>query len=485
MSFSPYAILCIIGIYFAVLVLISWFTTRNFQSQNFYLGTKKTPWYIIAFGMIGSSISGVTFISVPGMVGASQFAYVQMVLGFVLGYVVVAQVLLPLYYGLGLTSIYAYLEKRFGRYSYKTGAAFFLISRLLGSAIRLLVVAVVLQALVFDKLGIPFWLNVIFTILLIFTYTHKGGIKTIIWTDTLQTAALLGTLVLCMYYLAASMGLSFGGVVNLISESSLSKTFFFDDVNDKRYFFKQFFAGVFTTITMTGLDQDLMQKNLSCKHLKDAKRNMQSYGLAFLPINILFLSLGVMLYAFMAQNGIEVPQDRDTIFPLIATGGHLPPVVGLLFIIGIIAAAYSSADSALTALTTSFTIDILGVKNDDPQLRKKRRMVHLGMCAAFVALILGVHAAANDSIINVVYQVAGYTYGPLLGLFAFGMFTKVEVRDRYVPVVAALSPMLCFALSWFSPMLFNGYQFGFELLIVNGAITFAGLLLLRKKTKKL
>ncbi|MDR1227143.1 MAG: sodium:solute symporter [Prevotellaceae bacterium] len=481
MSFSPYLVLLIIGCYFLLLVLISWFTTRNFRSDDFYLGTKKTPWYVIAFGMIGSSISGVTFISVPGMVGASQFSYVQMVLGFVLGYIVVAQVLLPMYYGLGLTSIYTYLEKRFGRYSYKTGASFFLISRLLGSAIRLLVVAVVLQALVFDKLEIPFWINVIFTVLLIFTYTHKGGIKTIIWTDTLQTAALLATLVLCMYYLASDMGLSLSGAVNLMSESALSKTFFFSEVNDKRYFFKQFFAGVFTTITMTGLDQDLMQKNLSCKHLKDAKRNMQSYGLAFLPVNILFLSLGVLLCTFMLQNGIAFPNDPDKIFPLIATGGYLPPVVGVLFIIGIVAAAYSSADSALTALTTSFTIDILGVKSDDPQLRKKRRLVHLGMCVAFAVLILGVNAAANDSIINVVYRVAGYTYGPLLGLFAFGMLTKMPIHDRWVPLVAILSPALCFALSLLSPILLSGYEFGFELLIVNGALTFLGLLLLRKK----
>jgi Na+/proline symporter len=341
-----------------------------------------------------------------------------------------------------------------------------------------------LQALVFDKLQIPFWINVIFTILLIFTYTHKGGIRTIIWTDTLQTAALLGTLVLCIYYLAVDMGLSLSGVVNLISESSLSKTFFFSDVNDKQYFFKQFFAGVFTTITMTGLDQDLMQKNLCCKHLKDAKRNMQSYGLAFLPINILFLSLGVLLYVFMAQNGVAFPDDPDKIFPLIATGGFLPPIVGVLFIIGIVAAAYSSADSALTALTTSFTIDILGIKNDDAQLRKKRRMIHLGMCVAFAVLILGIHASANDSIINTVYKVAGYTYGPLLGLFAFGMFTKVPVHDRYVPVVAVLSPILSFVLSWVSPLLLNGYQIGFELLIVNGAITFLGLLLLRKRQVK-
>jgi Na+/proline symporter len=376
-AFSPYLVLTIVAIYFLLLAGVSWLTTRKTDSNSFYLGSRKTPWYVIAFGMVGSSISGVTFISVPGMVGAGQFSYLQMVMGFVLGYIVVAQVLLPLYYGLGLTSIYSYLEKRFGRYSYKTGAWFFLVSRMLGSAIRLLVVAVVLQTLVFDKIGVPFFVNVIFTILLIFLYTHKGGIKTIIWTDTLQTAALLGTLVLCMYGLAKHMGFSFTGMVDFVYNSELSKTFFFDDVKDTKYFFKQFFAGVFTTITMTGLDQDLMQKNLSCKNLKEAKRNMQTYGVAFLPVNLLFLTLGVLLYAFMAQNNIAMPNDPDQIFPLIATGGYLSPIVGVLFIIGIIAAAYSSADSALTALTTSFTIDILGLKSDDPKLQKKSRYVQL------------------------------------------------------------------------------------------------------------
>jgi SSS family transporter len=478
---SPYVILGIIGAYFGVLVLISWFTTRRVQVDSFYLGNRKTAWYVIAFGMIGSSISGVTFISVPGMVGASQLSYLQMVLGFVLGYVVVAQVLLPLYYSLGLTSIYSYLHTRFGRCSYKTGAAFFLLSRLLGSAIRLLVVAIVLQALVFDKLGIPFVVNVFFTIGLIFLYTHKGGIKTIIWTDTLQTLALLLTLVLCMVGLARAMGLSPGGVLTLMRESDLSRAFFFDNPADKRYFFKQLLAGVFTTITMTGMDQDMMQKNLSCKNLRDAQRNMRAYGLAFLPVNLLFLTLGVMFYSFIAHNGLAMPDKPDEIFPYIATGGFLHPVVGVLFVVGIIAAAYSSADSAIAALTTSFTIDILGLKNDDPSLRRKRRRVHAGMSAVFLLLILVFKFFYSESIINTVYKVASYTYGPLLGLFAFGLFTKVQVRDRWVPVVAILSPVLSFALSELSPVLLNGYEVGFELLIVNGAITFAGLLLLRKK----
>lgn len=481
MPLSPYVTLGIIGVYFVVLMFISWLTTRRVQADSFYLGNRKAPWYVIAFGMVGSSISGVTFISVPGMVGASQFSYAQMVLGFVVGYVVVAQVLLPLYYSLGLTSIYAYLRERFGRYSYKTGASFFLLSRLLGSAIRLLVVAIVLQTLVFDRLNIPFVVNVFFTIGLIFLYTHKGGIKTIIWTDTLQTFALLLTLALCMVGLARAMGLSSGGVWTLLQESDLSRTFFFDDPNDRRYFFKQFLAGVFTTITMTGMDQDMMQKNLSCKNLRDAQRNMRTYGLAFLPVNLLFLTLGVMFYAFIARNGLPMPGKPDEIFPYIATGGFLHPLVGILFIVGIIAAAYSSADSAIAALTTSFTIDILGVKNGDPHLRRKRRWVHAGISGVFLLLILTFKFFYSESIINTVYKVASYTYGPLLGLFAFGLFTKVQVRDRWVPMVAILSPVLSFALSELSPVLFNGYEIGFELLIINGIITFAGLLLLRKK----
>jgi Na+/proline symporter len=471
----------IVAAYFAVLVLISWLTTRHVQADSFYLGNRKAAWYVIAFGMVGSSISGVTFISVPGMVGASQLSYIQMVLGFVVGYVVVAQVLLPLYYGLGLTSIYAYLHKRFGRFSYKTGASFFLLSRLLGSAIRLLVVAIVLQALVFDKLGIPFVVNVFFTIGLIFLYTHKGGIKTIIWTDTLQTFALLATLVLCMVGLSWQMGLSPEGVWTLVRESDLSRVFFFDNPDDTRYFFKQFLAGVFTTITMTGMDQDMMQKNLSCKNLRDAQRNMRTYGLAFLPVNLLFLVLGILFYAFIARNGLAMPAKPDEIFPYIATGGFLHPVVGVLFIIGVIAAAYSSADSAMAALTTSFTIDILGVKNDDPHLRRKRRWVHAGMSAMFLLLILVFKLFYSESIINTVYKVASYTYGPLLGLFAFGLFTKMQVRDRWAPLVAIASPILSFALSALSPMLFNGYRIGFELLIINGLFTFIGLWLLRKK----
>ena len=475
MLYSPYFVLAIMAGYFAVLAGISWLTARRARPDAFYLGGRACPWYIIAVGMIGSSISGVTFISVPGMVQASGFSYLQMAAGFVAGYLVVAQVLLPLYYGLGLTSIYTYLQRRFGRYSYKTGAAFFILSRLLISAIRQLVVAAVLQTIVFDKLGIPFYINVILTLVLIFVYTNKGGIKTIIWTDLLQTIVLLAALMLIMYNTADHLGLSVRGVVEMARASDLSRTLFFDDFNDRRYFWKQFLAGVFTVITMTGLDQDLMQKNLSCKNLREAQRNMRCYGLGFLPVNLLFLTLGVLFVEFMRCNGIAQPANPDNIFALIATSGLLPAATTIFFITGITAAAYSSADSALAALTTSFTIDILGVKNADTLAPLKRRGVHLGFSGLLIVLILLIKSFGNDSLINTLYGIAGYTYGPLLGLFAFGLLTRRRVRDRCVPFIAAASPLLSWGLATLSPRLLNGYQFGFEILIVNGLFTFAGL----------
>jgi SSS family transporter len=480
---SPYFVLAIIAGYFALLVGISRLTTRHTRTDSFYLGNRRSPWYVIAIGMIGSSISGVTFISVPGMVGASGFSYLQMAAGFVVGYIVVAQVLLPLYYRLGLTSIYTYLQGRFGTYSYKTGALFFILSRLLISAVRLLVVSVVLQQLVFDKLGIPFCINVIITVLLIFVYTQKGGIKTIIWTDLLQTVVMLAALALVMWSVADNLGLSVSGVGESVWHSELSRTLFFDDATDKRYFWKQFLAGAFTVITMTGLDQDLMQKNISCRNLREAQRNMQCYGLAFLPVNLLFLTLGALFIQFMQQRGITPPAAPDNIFATVVLSDYLPAVTMVFFIIGITAAAYSSADSALAALTTSFTIDILGIKNDDARLPAKRRMVHLGFTVVFIAMVLLIKYIGSDSLINTIYKIAGYTYGPLLGLFAFGLLTRRRVCDRRVPLAAAISPVFAWLLAEISPILFGGYQFGFELLIVNGMFCFVGLWIvsLRKK----
>lgn len=479
---EPIWVIFIIVLYFGVLLLIGFFTSKDANNESFYLANRQSPWYVVAFGMLGASLSGVTFISVPGYVGDSQFSYFQLVLGYLLGYFVVANVLLPLYYRLNLTSIYTYLDSRFGFYSYKTGASFFLISRIIGASFRLFLVATVLQVSVFNAWGVPFVITVVVTILLIWLYTNKGGIKTIIWTDTLQTGILLISVVLTIYFLTKSMGLSFGGMVDVIYNSEYSRTWFFDDWNDKRHFVKQFFSGAFITIVMTGLDQDMMQKNLSCRNLRDAKKNMYWYGFAFLPVNLIFLSLGVLLFIFANQNGIAIPAQTDELFPMIATQGYLPKVVSILFILGIIAAAYSSADSALTSLTTSFTVDILNPQGKTEEEEKRiRKRVHVGISILLAVVIMVFKAINDESVISALFTVAGYTYGPLLGLYAFGLFTPFSVRDRWVPVVAVLSPIICYFLSKYSVQLFNGYKFGFEILIVNGAITFLGLLLLRVK----
>ncbi len=479
---EPVWVIFIITMYFGVLLLIGRLTSRNANNEAFFVGNRQSPWYIVAFGMLGASLSGVTFISVPGYVGDTQFSYLQLVMGYLLGYFVVANILLPLYYRLNLTSIYTYLDTRFGFSSYKTGAAFFLVSRIVGASFRLFLVATVLQISIFDAWGVPFMVTVVVTILLIWLYTNRGGIKTIIWTDTLQTAAMLTAVVLTIFFITKQMNLSFGEMVRAISESEYSRVWFFDDWNDKRHFLKQFFSGAFITIVMTGLDQDMMQKNLSCRNLSDAKKNMYWYGFAFLPVNLIFLSLGVLLFIFANQMGIAIPAQTDELFPIIATQGYLPKAVSILFILGIIAAAYSSADSALTALTTSFTVDILNPKNkSELELKSIRKKVHIGI-SILIALVIMLFRAINDqSVISALFTVAGYTYGPLLGLYAFGLFTPFVVRDKWVPIVAILSPVFCYFLSIYSESLFGGYKFGFELLIVNGAITFLGLLLLSKR----
>lgn len=479
---SSTIIAIIILFYFITLFIISYFTSRGADNQSFFIGNRKSPWYLVAIAMIGTSISGVTFISVPGWVGTSQFSYLQMILGYLLGYFVIANVLLPLYYRLNLTSIYTYLETRFGFISYKTGAVLFLISRIIGSAFRLFIVSSVLQLTVFDSWGLPFWFTVTVTIVLIWLYTRKGGVKTVLWTDTFQTVAMLTAVILCVYYIADDLNLSFMGIVNTVVDSDLSRIWFFDDINSRNFFFKQFFGGAFITIVMTGLDQDMMQKNLSCKSYKDARKNMYWYGFAFLPVNILFLALGVLLYVFAASKGIALPARTDDLFPLIATQGFLSPVVGILFVLGLIAAAYSSADSALTALTTSFTIDLLNTKNmDENMLRKTRQWAHIFISIVLVGVILLFNSFNDKSVIDAIFTVAGYTYGPLLGLFAFGLFTRYKVDDIMVPVIAGISPVICYFLSANSQFLLFGYKFGFELLILNGAITFAMLYFTRIK----
>ena len=481
---SPIAILITIAAYFVILFTISYIAGRKADNEGFFVGNRKSTWYVVAFAMIGSSISGVTFVSVPGMVAASGFSYLQMVLGFVAGQIIIAFVLIPLFYRMNLVSIYEYLENRFGISSYKTGAWFFFISKMLGAAVRLFLVCLTLQLLVFEPFHLPFILNVIITVALVWLYTFRGGVKSLIWTDSLKTFCLVVSVVLCIYYIASDLNLGFGSMIATISENDFSRMFFFDDVNDKRYFFKQFLAGVFTMIAMTGLDQDMMQRNLSCKNFKDSQKNMITSGISQFFVILLFLMLGVLLYIFTARQGIENPEKSDELFPMIATGDYFPAIVGVLFIIGLISAAYSAAGSALTALTTSFRVDILGAKNKaENELVKIRKRVHIGMAVTMGVVIFVFNLLNNTSVIDAVYILASYTYGPILGLFAFGIFTKKQVRDKYIPWVAIASPILCFILQKNSERWFNGYQFSYELLIFNALFTFIGLCLLIKKSK--
>ena len=481
---SPIAILITIAAYFVILFTISYIAGRKADNEGFFVGNRKSTWYVVAFAMIGSSISGVTFVSVPGMVAASGFSYLQMVLGFVAGQIIIAFVLIPLFYRMNLVSIYEYLENRFGISSYKTGAWFFFISKMLGAAVRLFLVCLTLQLLVFEPFHLPFILNAIITVALVWLYTFRGGVKSLIWTDSLKTFCLVVSVVLCIYYIASDLHLGFGSMIATISENDFSRMFFFDDVNDKRYFFKQFLAGVFTMIAMTGLDQDMMQRNLSCKNFKDSQKNMITSGISQFFVILLFLMLGVLLYIFTARQGIENPEKSDELFPMIATGDYFPAIVGVLFIIGLISAAYSAAGSALTALTTSFTVDILGAKNKaENELVKIRKRVHIGMAVTMGVVIFVFNLLNNTSVIDAVYILASYTYGPILGLFAFGIFTKKQVRDKYIPWVAIASPILCFILQKNSERWFNGYQFSYELLIFNALFTFIGLCLLIKKSK--
>ncbi|WP_430811728.1 MULTISPECIES: sodium:solute symporter [unclassified Carboxylicivirga] len=472
---NPAHIAAIIGGYFGLLILISFVTSKKADNDTFFRGNKQSPWYIVSIGMIGASLSGVTFISVPGWVGSTGLTYMQMVMGYFLGYLVIAHILLPLYYRLNLTSIYTYLEDRFGFWSYKSGAALFLLSRTIGAAARLYLMANVLQITVFNAFNISFEITVLVTILLIWLYTFRGGIKTIIWTDTLQTLFMLLSVGITVVVVARTLDLSFGGMIKAVAGSDLSQVFEFEDWSSKQHFVKQFFSGAFITIVMTGLDQDMMQKNLTCRNLKDAQKNMHWYGLSFVPVNLLFLSLGVLLFMFAANQGIPLPASNDDLFPIIATGGYLPKVVGIFFMLGLVAAAYSSADSALTSLTTSFSVDILNVEKKSAEKAKKTRFrVHIAFSLVLAVVILIFKAFNNDSVISTVFNLAGYTYGPLLGLYAFGLFTKWKLRDAWVPLIALVSPIIIGFLD-------AHFTMGFEKLIYNGLITFIGLLLIRKR----
>jgi len=481
---NPYTIIVIIGVYFGLLLIISSITSRGANNQSFFLGNRQSPWYIVAIGMIGASLSGATFISVPGEVINSHFYYLQMVLGYILGYIVIAFVLLPVYYKLQLTSIYTYLGLRFGNISYKTGSSLFLISRLIGASLRLLLVAKVLQIVVFEKLGVPFYATVIITLILIWVYTFKGGIKTIVWTDTLQTIFMILAVVLTFIFLAGSMDLSLRNAVQAIGVSGYSDIFDFSGWQSGTYFWKHFLSGMFITIVMTGLDQDMMQKNLSCRNLRDAQKNMLTYSFAFIPVNLVFLAVGALLYIFALQNSIQFPNDTDDIFAMIATGGYLPAVVSIFFILGLIAAAYSSADSALTSLTTSFLVDILGVENNsEDQIKAKRIVVHLMMSGILALLILIFKAKSNENVITNLFKFAGYTYGPLLGLYSFGLFTTRKIKELPVPAIAVSSSVIVYIISQNSEAWLGGYKMGFEALIYNGLLTFTGLFLVSKRKR--
>ncbi|MFL0061927.1 sodium:solute symporter [Tenacibaculum maritimum] len=477
---EPINVLLLIICYFCLLICISYSTSKSANNNTFFKANNSSPWYVVAFGMIGASLSGVTFISVPGWVETQAMGYMQMVLGYVLGYAIIGLILLPLYYKLNLTSIYTYLANRFGNYSYKTGASFFLLSRTIGASFRLFLVANVLQLLLFDAYGIPFWLTVTITIALIWLYTFKGGIKTIVWTDTLQTLFMLIAVGVCIYTISEDMQIT--NLIEYVSENKLSKTFFFDDWKAGNYFWKQFFSGAFIAVVMTGLDQDMMQKNLTCKNLKDAQKNMFWFTIVLVIVNLLFLILGVLLTDFAVQHGINA--HKDQLFPVIATKSTLGATTATFFLLGLIAAAYSSADSALTSLTTSFSIDILEIdkKENIRQQEKIRKKIHIAFSLILMTTILIFkYFIADASVIAKIFTFAGYTYGPLLGLYSFGLFTQKTTRDKLVPFICITAPILTYCISYFCKEKFN-FDFGFFVLILNGLITFLGLLSFTKKT---
>lgn len=480
---NPYLVLSLLLGYFFMLIVISWLTSRNADTLTFFTANRKSPWFLVAFGMVGATLSGVTFISVPGEVTNTAFSYLQFVFGNIVGYWLVAGILLPLYYRLNLVSIYSFLDQRFGTNSYKTGSFFFLISKLIGAAFRLYLVAGVLQIAFFDAFNIPFSVTVVVTIFLIWIYTFRGGIKTIVWTDTLQTVFLLSAVIFTISAISQSLDLNMFSLSERIASESSSKIFFWDWRSENN-FFKQFFAGMFITIVMVGMDQDMMQKNLTCKNQKEAQKNMVVFSISFLGAVFLFLCLGVLLIVFARETGITIPQNSDEFYPLIALN-HLSLPVGIAFLLGITAAAYSSADSALTAMTTSFSMDFLNINQYEEVKRKKiKRNIHLLFSVLLILVILGFRAISNESVVVAVFTVAGYTYGPILGLFVFGMYTNKPVIDKWVPVVALASPVISFFISKYSEVLLWGYKFGFEILILNGLITMAGLLLLSFKAQK-
>lgn len=478
---SPVILFSFVLLYFLVLLGVAFYTSRNSTNETFFIGNKSSHWALVAFGMIGTSLSGVTFISVPGTVSAAGFGYFQVVLGYFLGYFAVAYILLPLYYRLNLTSIYNYLDQRFGEYSHKTGALFFILSRTLGATLRLYLVINVMQLFILDAMGVPFHVTAVIILIMILLYTFKGGVKTIVWTDTLQTFFMLLALVVCVFYIINDLGLSFSQAWKQMTDAGYTHMFN-TDVMDKKFFLKQIIGGAFITISMTGLDQEMMQKNISVKNLGDSQKNMITFSTVMVLVNFLFLMLGGLLYLYATSKGIATT--GDDLFPTVAMQ-YLPASISVIFIIGLISALFPSADGAITALTSSFCIDILGIQKDeqqnDAQRSRTRKMVHLSFAAIFVLCVFFFKELNNKSIISILLDVAGYTYGPLLGLFAFGIMSKRTLNDRLVPVVSIVAPVLCYIIQHNSAALFGAYQIGIELLILNGAMTYAGLLFISKK----
>ncbi|MFS4482835.1 sodium:solute symporter [Hyunsoonleella sp. 2307UL5-6] len=483
---SATQILFLVAAYFFVLIVISYFTGKEDSNDAFFKANKSAPWYLVAFGMIGASLSGVTFISVPGMIGGQQFAYMQGVLGFFVGYLVIITILLPLYYKLNVTSIYEYLEQRFGIVSYKTGAFFFLLSRVTGASFRLFLVALAMQYIVFERIGFPFWATVVISILLIWLYTNRGGIKTIIWTDTIQTLAMLTAVIVAIFLINEKLNWSFTEALSSDVFSQKSKIFFFDDPNAATYFWKYFIGGIFITIAMTGLDQDMMQKNLTCSSNKESQKNMFAMASLLVVVNFIFLSLGALLFIYAEKFGLDIPvvngrTRTDLLFPEIAMNQGLGNALAVTFIIGLIAAAYSSADSALTSLTTSFSVDFLNIqKRPKDQQKPLRKKVHIGVSLVLVIVVI-IFNYLEGNVVSNLFKFATFTYGPLLGLFAFGILTKYHIKDKYAWIVALLSIVISFAITSLPENIIGSYKFHWEILPLNGLITFLGLILIRRK----
>ena len=485
---TPTLILTVVAIYSLLLFAVVWYTSRNADNESYFIGNKSSRWYIVAYGMIGASLSGVTFMSVPGAVATTQFSYMQVVFGYMVGYSVIALILMPVYYSMNLTSIYTYLEERFGNVSYKTGSFFFILSRTIGASFRLYIVINVLQTFVFDAWGIPFIVTVATFMALILLYTYKGGVKTIVWTDTLQTTFMLVTVVVSVIMISGQLGISLSDLFGEVMKSDLS-AIYVDDVLSPNYFWKNFLGGAFIAIAMTGLDQEMMQKNLSCKNIGEAKKNMFTFASVLLVVNFLFLILGAVLVFYANKNNMAIdPKHTDNLFPDIALN-HLGTITGLMFIVGLISAAYPSADGALTALTTAFCFDFLRLNKKEnlsqESLKKTRIIVHISFAVILLLMIVLFRVINNDAVIRNLFKVAGYTYGPLLGLFAFGFLTKWKIYDKWVPLVCVISPAIAYLIGECAPLWFNGYKFGFEMIIVNGLLTFIGLMILVRSEKAL